>query len=335
MSVPYAPFAGAAPPAAGGPRKLLLAASTGGHLQELVRQAEFLRPSDDSLWVTFASPQADSLLRGRRVLHVPYVRPRDYRGIARTIGRIRSLLRTEHFDAAVSTGAGIALAVLPVARMRRIPATYIESVCRVDGPSMTGRVLQRLRAADLRTQHPSWAGARWRPQPSILATFERRERALPDRPLRVFVTLGTIEGYRFDALVDAVLATGLAGTDTTWQVGFTDRDDLPGTVHRHLAPEEFDRVAREADVVVTHAGVGTLLGMLELGIHPLMAVRRSGRGEHVDDHQRQIADLVTDLGIAHAVEADELDADAMLDAARYEIIDREDSLEASVVGQGA
>ncbi|WP_168209123.1 glycosyltransferase [Agromyces intestinalis] len=315
------------------PRKMLLAASTGGHLHELVRQTEYLRPSDDSLWVTFESPQADSLLRGRRVMHVPYVRPRDYVGVARAIGRVHGAIRGERFDVAVSTGSAIALAVLPVARMSRIPATYIESVCRVDGPSMTGRVLAGLHAADLRTQHASWAGRRWHAQPSVLATYARRLRPLPDRPLRVFVTLGTIEGYRFDALVDQVLRSGLAGPETTWQLGFTDRDDLPGRVHGHLAPEEFARIALEADVVVTHAGVGTLLGMLELGIHPLLVVRRASRGEHVDDHQEQIADLVRELRVADAVEIDDLDAGTMVEAARWEIVDRVD--EPALAGRAA
>ncbi|WP_395244575.1 glycosyltransferase [Agromyces sp. MMS24-K17] len=324
MTVPFLrPAGGVADTAGDRPPKLLLAASTGGHLQELVRQAAFLRPADDSLWVTFRTPQSESLLRDRRVLHVPYVRPRDYTGVLRTIGIMRRALRAERFDGAVSTGAAIALAVLPTARAAGVPSTYIESVCRVDGPSMTGKVLAKLRAAELRTQHRSWAGGRWSTQPSVLATFARRERPVAAVPRKVFVTLGTIEGYRFDSLVDAVLASGLAGPDTTWQLGYTDRDDLPGDVHRHLAPEEFDRVAAEADVVITHAGVGTLLGMLEQGIHPLMVVRRAERGEHVDDHQEQIAELVNRLGIGHAVEVEDLDAEALAEAARWEIVDRQ------------
>lgn len=322
VSFPRAARGGSAD-VAGRPPKLVLAASTGGHLQELVRQASYLRPAEDSLWVTFRTPQSESLLRDRRVLHVPYVRPRDYAGVLRTVGIVRRALRGEHFDGAVSTGAAIALAVLPTARAAGIPSTYIESVCRVDGPSMTGKVLARLRLAELRTQHQSWAGGRWGTQPSVLATFARRERPVAAVPKKLFVTLGTIEGYRFDALIDAVLESGLAGPDTTWQLGYTDRDDLPGDVHRHLAPEEFDRVAAEADVVITHAGVGTLLGMLEQGIHPLMVVRRAERGEHVDDHQEQIADLVNRLGIGHAVEVEDLDAQALAEAARWEIVDRQ------------
>ena len=46
---------------------------------------------------------------------------------------------------------------------------------------------------------------------------------------------------------------------------------------------------READVVVAHAGVGTALAALEVGKCPVLVPRRLAHGEHVDDHQVQIA----------------------------------------------
>ncbi|GAA1510505.1 UDP-N-acetylglucosamine transferase subunit ALG13 [Agromyces terreus] len=304
------------------PRKLVLAASTGGHLVELVRQLPFLGASDDSLFITFRTPQSESLLAGRRVLYVPYVRPRDYAGVLRAIGIVNRALAAERFDGAVSTGAAIALSVLPIARMRGIPATYIESVCRVDGPSTTGRVLSAMPTVALRTQHEAWADRRWRMQPSVLSTYASAPREFPTDPNRLFVTLGTIEGYRFDSVVDAVLASGAANDDTVWQLGSTgSRRDLPGRVFEQIAPHEFEQYSREAGVVVTHAGVGTLIGLLGNGIYPVMVPRRAHRHEHVDDHQLQIADLVNRLGIGNAVEVDQLDADALRRAAERRIVD--------------
>ena len=302
-------------------QRLILAASTGGHLFELVRQLPFLNAADDSLWITFKSAQSEELLAGRRVLHVPYVRPRDYRGVLRTMRVMRGVLRREHFDGAVSTGSAIALGVLPVARLAGIPATYIESVCRVEGPSTTGRVLAATHAAQMRTQHPSWAGKQWHLQQSILATYAQRGRERSCEVGRIFVTLGTIRGYRFDSLIDAVLASGLANENTVWQLGeTTGRIDLPGQVHQYLTPQEFARASKAADVVVTHAGVGTLLGLLDLGIYPVLVVRRAERGEHVDNHQAQIADLVNSLGIGSAVEVAQLTASVISGAAQREIV---------------
>jgi UDP-N-acetylglucosamine transferase subunit ALG13 len=305
-----------------GPVKYLFVASTGGHLAQLVRLSESMNASEDSLWITFESEQSTSLLRNRRVHYVPYVKSRDVAGVLRTMAIIRRVVKTERFDRAVSTGAALALGVFPVAKIHRIPRTYIESVSRVVGPSMTGRIMAGARLAELYTQHESWAGGRWRPHPSVLARFERVAKSSSPTPdeLKIFVTLGTIKPYRFDSLVDGVLATGLASSTTSWQLGDTDRSRLPGTAALQVKADEFDRLAAESDVVVTHSGVGTILGLLERGIYPVIVPRRRSRNEHVDDHQEQIASLVEKLGVGEVCESGDLTADVLRRAASFRIV---------------
>ncbi len=300
--------------------KALLVASTGGHLTELLRLTPTFEPDPDSLWVTFRTPQSETLLAGCRVHYLPYIGPRDLRGTLRAVPQVHDLVRREHFDLAVSTGAAIALGTLPVAAAAGVPSTYIESVCRLAGPSTTGRLLSHVPRVALRTQHERWAAGRWQSHPSVLDEYRSVPRPRPAGPLRLFVTLGTIRGYRFDSVVDAVLATGLADESTVWQLGETTRDGLPGRVSTHLAPDEFARCAAEADVVVTHAGVGTLLEMLQLGIYPVQAVRRAARHEHVDDHQLQIADLVRSLDLGIPVEGPEITRDVVERAAARRVV---------------
>lgn len=302
--------------------KLLLVCSTGGHLSELVRVEERIAINPDSVWLTFDTPQSRQMLSGRRIQHLPYIGPRDLKGTLKAVPVIRSLIARESFDAAVSTGAAIATSALPLARLAGVPATYVESVCRLRGPSATGRILQRIPGIALRTPHPRWATGRWEQTASILSDF-RSEQA-PERPVprKVFVTLGTIRGYRFDSLVDAMLASGYANEHTVWQLGDTPRTDaLPGRVYDYMSPGEFARAAREADVVVTHAGVGTLLELLGMGIYPIQAVRRASRGEHVDDHQTEIAELVNGIDIGLALEGPDLTASAIEHAAQRRIVD--------------
>lgn len=275
--------------------------STGGHFAELIRLESLFGRHPDSLWITFDTPQSRQMLEGRRCVMLPYVGPRDLKGTLAAAAPLMRIFHTERFDAAISTGAAIATAALPLAASAGIPATYIESVARVDGPSMTGRLLQNVPSVHLRTQAPGWANTRWKLCDSVLSTYRSAARVRPARRHRLFVTLGTIRGYRFDSVVDAVLATGLVDEHTVWQLGETTREDLPGAVHDYLAPEDFTRIAASADVVVSHAGVGSLLEMLALGVHPVLAIRNAARGEHVDDHQDQIAALVNSLGIATAV----------------------------------
>ncbi|WP_425481930.1 glycosyltransferase [Arthrobacter yangruifuii] len=212
---------------------------------------------------------------------------------------------------------------MPVAKIRRIPARYVESVSRVQGPSLTGRVIAALRLAETHTQHSNWASRRWIKHPSVLSQFSQATKTSYSEPVKkpsVFVTLGTIRPYRFDSLVDALLSTGLCNELTTWQLGHTNRSDLPGTVVDQISAEDFSRLCKESDIVVTHSGVGTILNLLEAGIHPVVVPRRKSRGEHVDDHQLQIAALVAELGIATVAEADALKAEHLLTASQLKTV---------------
>lgn len=302
--------------------KALLVASTGGHLAELLRISNRLELSPESLWVTFPTVQSKTSLQGRRVEYLPFVGSRDLKGTLRAVPLLWKILGRERFDAAISTGAAIAAAALPVAALRGVPATYVESLTRLSGPSFTGRILERLPGITLRTQHAGWNRRRWQPYPSILEDFAS-EPGEPREPRRIFVSLGTHRGYRFDTLVDAVLKTGLANQDTVWQLGDMKRSDtLPGTTFDYMSPGDFVACARAADVVVTHAGVGTLLELLSLGIYPVMGVRRAHRHEHVDDHQTQIRDLVNQLGIALGVETPDITAQTLRTAAGMRTTDR-------------
>lgn len=273
-------------------RRYLFAASEGGHLDELLRISTEWPVDDDSVWITPRHPQAVELLAGRHVLWVPVVASRDLVGTVRVARRAAAFLRRDRdFDEVVSTGSAVAVGVLPVARALGIPSRYIESFSRFTGPSVTGRVLQWVPGVRLETQHPQWASGRWRPGPSLLESLTNSLTVVAGAArgsTRVFVTLGTMPRHRFDALVDAVLATGWAGDDTIWQLGATGRTGLPGRVHTEMTPAQIEDAIRGSDVVVTHAGVGSILRVLDLGRCPVTLARRPRRGEIVDDHQEQL-----------------------------------------------
>lgn len=93
-----------------------------------------------------------------------------------------------------------------------------------------------------------------------------------------------------------------------WQLGDTTRADLPGTTYQQLDAGDFARLSKEADVVITHAGAGTILDLLGRGIYPVVVPRRASRNEHVDDHQSQIAGLLRSRGIAAVSEVTDLDS---------------------------
>ncbi|MDQ1181542.1 glycosyltransferase [Rhodococcus sp. SORGH_AS_0301] len=272
--------------------RVLWVASSGGHFAQLARLAAAVDVDARSDWITFDTPQTRGASLATTPHFVPYIAPRDWKGVARAAARTSKFLRGRSYDLCISTGSALALGVLPVAAAHGVPAVYIESISRVHGPSVTGRALRRAPGVTTYTQHASWASEQWPWAGSVLDTWSSTPKLVQrERTARkIFVTLGTIRPYRFDRAVDAVLDVTTPDDEIVWQLGCTTRDDLRGEVHHEISPESFAKFAHDADVTVTHAGVGSLMQLLDMGITPSIVVREPGSDEHVDDHQRQIAE---------------------------------------------
>ena len=63
-----------------------------------------------------------------------------------------------------------------------------------------------------------------------------------------------------------------------------------------LSRAEFDTEIANADVVICHAGVGTLWSSLREGHKPLVVPRLGSLGEHVNDHQLEIVEALRNEG---------------------------------------
>jgi UDP-N-acetylglucosamine transferase subunit ALG13 len=74
---------------------------------------------------------------------------------------------------------------------------------------------------------------------------------------------------------------------------------------------EIDRLTREARVVVCHSGVGTIMKGLEQGRALVVMPRKRALGEHVDDHQSEIAERLSQEGLLRVVD-DAKDLDGIL-----------------------
>jgi beta-1,4-N-acetylglucosaminyltransferase len=65
----------------------------------------------------------------------------------------------------------------------------------------------------------------------------------------------------------------------------------------YVSYDQFVELVRDARVVVTHAGVGSILTSLINGKHPVVVPRLARLGEHVDDHQLELARRLNDAGV--------------------------------------
>jgi UDP-N-acetylglucosamine--N-acetylmuramyl-(pentapeptide) pyrophosphoryl-undecaprenol N-acetylglucosamine transferase len=290
---------------------LVLAAGSGGHLKQLLSLAPRL-PRDDQIWITDDTLQSRSLLEGKEVFYFPQTGARDYLSVARNARRVHRLLRHRGVTHAVSTGASIALSVLPVASLTGAEVHYIESATRVSGPSVTGRVLERVPRVNLYTQHPHLVTSRWQYGGSVFEEFECASPvAVEDKRqaagrLRVVVTVGANNNTGFERLIRKVHELLPRDADVTWQTGQSAVDDLGITVHPMMPASALEERQRTADVIISHAGTGSVLSALECGRIPIVVPRRSDLGEHVDDHQVDLARELDRTGLAIVREANEL-----------------------------
>jgi UDP-N-acetylglucosamine--N-acetylmuramyl-(pentapeptide) pyrophosphoryl-undecaprenol N-acetylglucosamine transferase len=297
----------------------LFVASTGGHLKELHHLHERLSGiAGPFRWVTFDTPQSRSLLAGETVDFVPFVGGRDPVNVTRNLAAASRVLRDRQIDTVLSTGSAVALPYFWLARMRGLRCHYIESAARIDAPSMTGRLISRIPGVHLYAQYPGWTGGSWSYNGSVFDSFESMPAASqrPDTLAKVVVTLGTYRGYGFPRLIRRLLEILPSASEVLWQTGDTDTSDLGISGHYAIPEQELTTAMAEADVVVAHAGVGTALAAFEVGKCPLLVPRRLALGEHVDDHQTQIASELANRGLSISVAADELRYEDLLAAAR-------------------
>lgn len=116
----------------------------------------------------------------------------------------------------------------------------------------------------------------------------------------IFVTVGTNE-TPFDRLVEA--AAELPGTeDVLVQYGSSRTPFGRGDWRDFLAFEAMEAAMRDARVVVTHAGTGSILLAHKCGRRPIVMPRLRALGEAVDDHQLTLAHRLAGTGTVTVVE---------------------------------
>lgn len=121
----------------------------------------------------------------------------------------------------------------------------------------------------------------------------------------IFVTVGTCEP--FDRLMRAVDELSI-DEPVFVQTGLSTTIPHEAETVDFLPYERLVGLVREARLVVTHAGVGTILTALLNGVQPVVVPRLKRYGDAVDDHQLELAERLESLQLVRLVrEADDLE----------------------------
>jgi len=116
----------------------------------------------------------------------------------------------------------------------------------------------------------------------------------------IFVTVGT--QLPFDRLVHAIdqWAKEHPGQDICAQVAASALTPQYITAHPFLSPSDYRRLFLAAELIVSHAGIGSIVMALELQKPIIVMPRRADLHEHRNDHQQGTARRFASMGYINA-----------------------------------
>lgn len=153
-------------PAGPAPTRAVLVCSPGGHFQQMLA----LRPVWGDLavtWATLPSPDVEHLLVTEDVCLAHGPTNRSLPNLIRNFAVAWRTLRSRQPDVILSTGAGLAVPFFWVGWLLGLRLVYVESLARVDRPSLSGRMVQPVADA-MFVQWPQAASGKFRHVGSLL-----------------------------------------------------------------------------------------------------------------------------------------------------------------------
>lgn len=126
----------------------------------------------------------------------------------------------------------------------------------------------------------------------------------------IFVTLGT-QDKSFTRLLDAIdkqIRKGNIKEKVIVQAGHTNYISNNMEILKIIPMEDFDKYIKECDLLITHAGVGSIMTGLTNNKKVIAVARLKKYNEHTNDHQIQIAEEFSKEGyVLYLDDFDKLD----------------------------
>lgn len=289
------------------PVKICLAASGGGHVRQLLdlepvwaEAPHYFVTEPTALGTSIAGDHPAHFVAhvawGQARLGAPFAMVQA--GMANAWQSLR-IIRRERPSHILTTGAGSMAFTVLWGRLFGARVALIDSFARFARPSLFARLcgwLAHERIAQSAESGRHWSGAK------VFDPFRRLDGPRPEKDALVFATVGAT--LPFPRLVNYVLAArhdGLLPGRLILQVG--DGVALPDgdNVHHGLSFHQVQDILARADVVICHAGTGSLITALRQGCHVIAIPRRFDLGEHYDEHQSEIAGMFAERGLLQSV----------------------------------
>lgn len=115
----------------------------------------------------------------------------------------------------------------------------------------------------------------------------------------IFITAGS-QKFQFNRLFkyfDQLIEQGIITESVFAQIGATTYKPKNYEYVDFLESTEFEKRIEECNILITHAGTGAIVGALKKDKKVIAVPRLKKYGEHVDDHQKQIAFAFTKMNL--------------------------------------
>ena len=285
--------------------RICLAASGGGHVRQLLD----LKPiwsEHDAFFVTEPTALGETLARECRTHFVTHVaagqaklgHPLEMLRCAwRNLLESYRVIRRERPEVVISTGAGAVFFTLFWARLRGAKLIVIESFARFDRPSLFMRIAAPL--AHRSVVQSAKLAPRF-PRALVFDPLRMLDVPRPRKKPLMFVTVGAT--LPFDRMIQSVAelkAKGEIPEHVIAQVGKSGCKPEGIEAVENLSFDEIQSLLRDADIVVSHGGTGSLITALRERCRTVVMPRLFELGEHYDNHQLEISESFQKRGLVH------------------------------------
>ena len=114
----------------------------------------------------------------------------------------------------------------------------------------------------------------------------------------ILVMLGTQNNsfHRLLEEIDKLINQGVIKDKVIVQSGHTKYSSKNMEIIDFMSQEELEKLQSEADLIITHGGVGSIISSLKMGKKVIAVPRLHEYHEHVNDHQKEIVETFDKKG---------------------------------------
>jgi UDP-N-acetylglucosamine--N-acetylmuramyl-(pentapeptide) pyrophosphoryl-undecaprenol N-acetylglucosamine transferase len=277
---------------------IFLIGSVGGHLSELQSLEGYIRDVDDIKFVTFYRKN-----REKNEKYIYIIDP-EQNLMKYIINAIQSLMLVARYrpKLIISAGAGLAVPMIIICKIIRIKVIHFEISCQIFALSKTGKFCNKIgiqsyvQSKKLTNDDENFIGN----------PYDKYQKISNNRELKkeIFVTVGNAKHdfKRLNNLIET-LTEIYPNEIIVIQNGYTKIKERKNIrLIQFMTPIEFNTKIKQSNIIISHAGSGTIREILAERKMPVVFPRLVHLSEHNDISQLPLADYLVESNLAVKIE---------------------------------